>query len=49
MAVSKRARMRVKNYSATEKAALKKALKVVFEAELMGPRRYAELLRLARK
>jgi hypothetical protein len=49
MAVSKRAKMRMKHASASEKLAVKKAVKVLFEAELMGSRRYAEILRVAGK
>lgn len=49
MAVSKRARMRMKNATSAEKAAVRKAVKVLFEAEFMGPRRYAEILRVAGK
>lgn len=49
VAVSKRARARIKIMSASEKAAVKKAAKLLFDCELMGVKRMREIIRLASK
>lgn len=49
MGVSKRAKARVKIMSASEKAAVKKATKLLFDCELMGVKRMREIIRLASK
>ena len=47
MAVSKRAKARFKIMSASEKAAVKKAVKLLYDTELMGVKRMREIMRLA--
>ncbi len=49
MAVSKRARARFKIMSASEKAQVKKAVKLLYDVELMGIKRMREIMRLAEK
>lgn len=49
MAISKRARARFKIMSRTEKAAVKKAVKLLYEVELMGVKRMREIMRNAEK
>jgi hypothetical protein len=49
MAISKRARARMKIASSAEKAALRKATKLLFDAELMGIKRCREIMRVADK
>tara|TARA_Y100000401_G_scaffold117409_1_gene126083 strand:- start:348 stop:509 length:162 start_codon:yes stop_codon:yes gene_type:complete len=49
MAVSKRAKARFKIMSATEKSTVKKAVKCLYDAELMGVKRMREIMRLADK
>jgi len=47
MAVSKRAKARFKIMSASEKASVKKAVKLLYDTELMGVKRMREIMRLA--
>jgi len=47
MGVSKRAKARFKIMSATEKTAVKKAVKLLYDTELMGVKRMREIMRLA--
>lgn len=47
MAVSKRAKARFKIMSASEKAQVKKAVKLLYDTELMGVKRMREIMRLA--
>ncbi len=49
MAVSKRAKARFKIMSASEKGAIKKAVKLLYDCELMGIKRMREIMRLAEK
>lgn len=49
MALSKRAKARMKIASATEKKAIQKAVKTLYEAELMGIKRMQEIMRWASK
>ena len=49
MAVSKRAKARFKIMSASEKNAIKKAVKLLYDCELMGIKRMREIMRLAEK
>ena len=49
MAISKRAKARLKIMSASEKAAVKKATKLLFDCELMGVKRMREIVRGASK
>ena len=49
MAVSKRAKARLKIMSKAEKQAVAKAAKVLYDAELMGVKRMKEIMRLAQK
>ncbi len=49
MAVSKRARARLKIMSRSEKAAVKKAAKLLYDVELMGIKRMRSIMRLAEK
>ncbi len=49
MAISKRAKNRLKIMSRSEKAAVKKAAKLMFDVELMGVKRMREIMRLAEK
>ena len=49
MALSKRARARLKIMSASEKAAVKKSAKLLFDSELMGVKRMREIVRWAEK
>jgi len=49
MAISKRARARMKIASATERSAIKKATKLLFDSELMGVKRCREIMRAAEK
>jgi len=49
MAISKRAKVRFHLMSAAEKASIKKAAKVLFDAELMGGKRAKEITRWAEK
>jgi hypothetical protein len=49
MAVSKRAKARMKIASSSERAAIKKATKLLFDAELMGVKRCREIMRIAEK
>jgi hypothetical protein len=45
MAISKRARARIKLASKTEATAMKKATKLLYESELMGIKRMREIMR----
>jgi len=49
MAVSKRARARFKIMSASEKAAVRKAVKLLYDTELVGIKRMREITRLSEK
>jgi len=49
MAISKRAKARLKIMSASERAAVKKATKLLFDCELMGVKRMREIVRWADK
>lgn len=49
VAVSKRARARLKIMTMAEKKAVAKAAKVLYEAELMGVKRMQSIMRLANK
>jgi len=49
MAISKRAKARLRIMSAAEKAAVKKAAKLLFDTELMGVKRMREVVRWAEK
>tara|TARA_R100000963_G_C4633355_1_gene97931 strand:- start:133 stop:297 length:165 start_codon:yes stop_codon:yes gene_type:complete len=49
VAISKRAKARFKLMSAAEKAAIKKAAKLLFDCELMGVKRANEITRWAEK
>lgn len=49
MAISKRAKARFGLMSASEKAAVKKAAKLLFDCELMGSKRAREITRWAEK
>jgi len=49
MAISKRAKARFKLMSSAERAAVKKAAKTLFDAELLGSKRAQEIVRWALK
>ena len=49
MAISKRAKARMKIMSASEKAAVRKAAKLLFDCELMGIKRMREIVRWSDK
>jgi len=49
MAISKRARARFKIMSASEKTAAKKAVKLLYDVELMGVKRMREIMRMCEK
>ena len=49
MALSKRAKARFKLMNAAERAAVKKAAKLLFDCELMGVKRAKEITRWAEK
>lgn len=49
MAISKRAKARLKIMTSTERAQVKKATKTLFDSELIGPKRMQEILRWANK
>ena len=49
MPVSKRAKARLKIMSRSEKAAVKKAAKLLYDCELMGIKRMRAIMRLAEK
>ena len=49
MAISKRAKARMKIMSQSERAQVKKATKTLFDAELIGPKRMREIMRWADK
>ena len=49
MPISKRAKARLKIMSATEKAQVKKAAKLLFDTELMGVKRMREIVRWTEK
>jgi len=49
MAISKRAKARFRIMSASEKAAIRKAAKTLFDAELMGAKRMREVVRWSEK
>jgi len=49
MAISKRAKARLKIMSVSEKAAVRKASKLLFDCELMGVKRMREIRRWADK
>jgi len=49
MAISKRAKARMGIMTSPEKAAIKKATKTLYEAELMGVKRMREIIRWAEK
>jgi len=49
MAVSKRARARFKIMSMSEKSAVKKAVKLLYDTELMDVKRMREIMRMCEK
>ena len=49
MAISKRAKARLRIMSAAEKAAVKKSAKLLFDTELMGVKRMREIVRWTEK
>jgi len=49
MAISKRAKARLRLMTASEKTAIKKSTKALYEAELMGIKRMREIIRWAEK
>jgi len=49
MALGKRAKARMKIASASERKAIEKAAKTLYEAELMGPKRMQEIMRWSKK
>jgi hypothetical protein len=49
MAISKRAKARLKIMTAGEKSALKKATKLLYNSELIGVKRMREIMRFADK
>ncbi len=49
MALSKRAKARMKIASAAEKKSIEKSCKVLYEAELMGVKRMQEIMRWSTK
>jgi len=49
MAVSKRARARFKIMSMSEKSSVKKAVKLLYDTELMGVKRMREIMRMCEK
>ena len=49
MALSKRARVRMKNMTAAERKSVHKAAKTLYEAELMGPKRFQEIVRACKR
>ena len=49
MGISKRARARIKIMTASEKAGIRKATKLLFDAELMGIKRCRDIMRVADK
>jgi len=49
MAISKRAKARFKIMSRSEKASIKKAVKMLYEAELLGIKRMMEIIRYCEK
>ena len=49
MAISKRAKARLRIMSASEKAAVKKSAKLLFDTELMGVKRIREIVRWTEK
>lgn len=49
MAISKRAKVRIKNATGAEKKAIHKAAKHLYEAELMGPKRFMEIVRAVQR
>ncbi len=49
MAVSRRARARFKIMPKSEKMAVKKAVKLLYQTELMGVKRMNEIMRLCEK
>ena len=49
MALSKRARVRLKNMTAAERKSVHKSAKALYEAELMGVKRFTEITRYAKR
>ncbi len=49
MALSKRARVRLKNMTAGERKKVHGAAKALYEAELMGPKRFGEIVRACKR
>ena len=49
MAISKRAKARFKIMSSSEKNAVKKSVKLLYDSELMGVKRMREIMRLCEK
>lgn len=49
MPISKRAKARLKIMSASEKGAVKKAAKLLFDTELMGVKRMRQIVRWSEK
>ena len=49
VALSKRAKVRMKNSTQAERKQVHKAAKTLYEAELMGPKRYQEIIRWCKK
>ncbi len=49
MAISKRAKVRIKAMSAAEKKTVSKAAKTLYDSELMGPKRFQEIARWCKK
>lgn len=49
MALSKRAKVRMKAMTASERKAVSAAAKKLYDAELMGPKRFSEITRYAKR
>jgi hypothetical protein len=49
MAISKRAKVRIKNSTQAEKKKIHAAAKHLYEAELMGPKRFMEIVRAVQR
>ena len=49
MGLSKRAKVRMKAMTASEKKAVVKSAKVLYDSELMGPKRFMEITRFAKR
>ena len=49
MALSRRAKVRIKAMTAAERKQLKAAARVLYNSELMGPKRYSEIERFIKR